>query len=467
MENTAASSIHVESSEEGFAQFDAATSDPGQQARIQNIHLEVLFPATSVKRLKKMQSNAETAANSAAFTRATAALFEKLANWGPRGPGGGIKLTVTTRSLNLALIQELVASGELDQAHNEFGPPIWDLRHSYRYIQFTPDAPPLPKVACVSELDVGKEYHFHPSVLLALSSSLDRLERLEWRLRLPGRRQASERREIRSALAHALQHVEFPPTLATLEMYLADEDPGNEHFDPGSFGEETVNVDDTDDLSLAVRRICQLPMIRTLNLHDHWILSPVALGRHASLDELHCPSLQNLSIDCARTTPGGQWTMSGDPEAGIEEDGYWDSDAEEEEPAAFDSDDSDTSDYAPEFEWDKEDGLVPGMWFRFRPEPPYYVALLQSLVDGVMHGMPSLHSFTVDIGKNSRAPLELKYSPQVDDEGNGPCWDISVGRDFDRSWEMPAELRRSFQGPDGNIGLRGDLVNQPTEGVDM
>lgn len=464
MENPTDSSIRVESSEEGFAQFDDATSDPDQQARIQKIHLEVLFPATSVKRLKKMQSNAETAANNAAFTRATAALFGRLATWEPRGPGGGIKLTVTTRSLNLALIQELVASGELDQVHNEFGPPIWDIREGYRYIQFTPDAPPLPKVACVSELDVGTEYHFYPSVLLGLSSTLDRLERLEWRLCLPGRRHASERREIRSALAHALQHVDFPPTLATLEIYLGDEDPENEHFDPGSFGDE--NADDTDDLSLAVRRICQLPMIRKLQLHEHWILSPVALGRHASLDELHCSSLQHLYIDCARTTPGGQWMMSGDPEAGIEEDGYWDSDAEEEEPAAFDSDDSDTSDYAPEFEWDKEDGLVPGMWFRFHPEPPYS-ALLQSLVDGAMHSMPSLRSFTVEIGKNSRAPLDLKYSPQVDDEGNGPCWDVSVSRDFDRSWEMPPELRRGLQGPDGNIGLKGNLVNQPTNGVDL
>ncbi|KAK8007951.1 hypothetical protein PG991_010502 [Apiospora marii] len=463
MENPTDSSIRVESSEEGFARFDATFTDPAQQARIQKIHLEVLFPATSVKRLKKMQSNAETAANNAAFTSATAALFERLASWEPRSPGGGIKLTVSTRSLNLGLIRELVASGELDQVHNEFGPPIWDLRDGYRYIQFTPDTPPLPQVACVSELDVDSEYHFHPSVLLAFTSSLGRLERLEWKLRLPGRRQAAERREIRSALAHALQHAEFPPTLATLEIYLGDQDPGNEHFDPGSFGE---NADDVDDLSLAVRRLCQLPMIRTLRLTEHWILSPVALGSHASLPELHCPSLQHLYIDCARTTPSGQWMMSGDPEAGIEEDGYWDSDAEEEEPAAFDSDDSDTSDYAPEFAWDKEDGDVPGMWFRFHPEPPYS-ALLQSLVDGVMHGMPSLRSFTVKIGRDSRAPLGLKYSPQADGEGNGACWDISARRDFDTSWEMPPELRRSLQGPDGNVGLKGDLVDQPTNGVDL
>ncbi|KAK7955356.1 hypothetical protein PG988_016050 [Apiospora saccharicola] len=439
MENSTDSFIHVESSEEGFAQFDAVTSDPGQQARIQKIHLEVLLHATSVKRLKKMQSNAETAANNAAFTRATADFFGRLATWGPRSPGSGIKLTVTTRSLNLALIQELVASGELDQAHNEFSPPIWDVRHSYRYIQFTPDAPPLPKVACVSELDVGKEYHFHPSVLLALSSSLDQLERLEWRLRLPGRRQASERREIRSALAHALQHVDFPPTLATLEMYLGDEDPGNEHFDPGSFGEENEDADDRDDLSLATHEPPGTPLS-----------FPPTLVRRLREDDTGRP------VDDV-----------GDPEAGIEEDGYCDSDAEEEEPAAFDSDDSDTSDYAPEFAWDKEDGLVPGVWFRFRPEPPYYAALLQSFVEGAVHGgMPSLRSFAVNFGKNSRAPLELKYSSQVDDEGNGPCWDISAGRDFDRSWEMPPELRRSLQGPDGNIGLRGDFVNQPTEGLD-
>ncbi|KAK7943626.1 uncharacterized protein PG986_012739 [Apiospora aurea] len=463
MEDSTDSSICVQSTDEGFAWFDAAFSDPGKQARIKEIHFEVLLPRTSVKRLKKMQSNAETAANNAVFTHAAAAFFRALATWEPRRPGGGIKLTVTTRSLNRALIQELVASGGLDQLHNQFGPPIWDLRDSYRYVQFTPDAPPLPKVACVSEFDVASNYDFHPSVLSALLSAQARLERLEWRLFLPGRRLTSERREIRSALAHALQHADLPQTLATVEIYLSDQDPGNEHFDPGSFGED---AEDADDLSLAVRRICQLPTIRTLRLEDHWILSPVALGKHAGLAELHCPSLEHLYIECARTTPGGQWMMSGDPEAGIEEDGYCDSDAEEEEPAAFDSDDSDTSDYPPEFEWDKQDGDVPGTWFRFHPEPPYS-ALLQSFADGVVHGMPSLRSFAVKIGRNSRAPLSLMYFPQADGEGNGPYWYALARRDFDTSWQMPPELRRALKGPDGNIGLTGDFDDKSTNGAGL
>ncbi|KAK8045431.1 hypothetical protein PG993_005455 [Apiospora rasikravindrae] len=308
MEDPTNSSIRIESTSEGFAWFDATLSDPSKQACIKEIQFEVLLPPTSVKRLKKLQSNAETAANNAAFNHATAAFFRRLAAWEPRSPSGGIKLTLTTRSLNRGLIRELVASGELDQVHNEFGPPIWDIRDSYRYIQFTQDAPPLPK------FDVERKYDFHPSVLLALGSALDRLERLErleWRLYLPGRRLASDRRAIRSALAHALQHADLPQTLAAFDISLSNQDPGNEHFDPGSFGE---NADDADDPSLAVRRICQLPMIRTLHLFDHWILAPVAL-------------------------------------------------AEEEEPAAFDSDDSDTSDYAPEFEWDKQGGDVPGVWW--------------------------------------------------------------------------------------------------------
>ncbi|KAK8085379.1 hypothetical protein PG997_006650 [Apiospora hydei] len=456
MEGPTDSSICVQSTDEGLAWFDAAFSDPGKQARIKEIHFDVLLPRTSVKRLKKMQSNAETAANNAVFTHATAAFFRSLATWEPRSPGGGIKLTVTTRSLNRALIQELVASGELDQLHNQFGPPIWDLRDSYRYVQFTPDAPPLPKVACMSEFDVASNYDFHPSVLSTLLSALVRLERLDWRLFLPGRRLASERREIRSALAHVLQQADLPQTLATVEIRLSDQDPGNEYFDPGSFGED---AEDADDLSLAVRRICQLPTIRTLRLEDHWILSPVALGKHASLAELHCPSLEHLYIECARTTPGGQWMMSGDPEAGIENDDYY-------RTRRFDSDDSDTSDYAPEFEWDKQDGDVPGIWFRFHPEPPYS-ALLQSFADGAVHGMPKLRSLTVRIGKNSRAPLRLKYFPQADGEGNGPYWDALAGRDFDTSWQMPLELRRALKGPDGNIELKGDLDTKPTSEVGL
>ena len=185
METPSDSSIRLESTDEGFARFDATFSDPSRQARVKDIHFEILLPPTSAKRLKKLQSKAETAVNNATFTRAIAAFFGRLATWEPRSPGGGIQLTVTTRSLNRSLIQNLVASGELDQVHNQFGPPIWDIRDSDRYIEFTPDAPPLPKVACVSTFDVERQYRFHPSVLLVLSTAFDRLEKLEWRLLLP------------------------------------------------------------------------------------------------------------------------------------------------------------------------------------------------------------------------------------------------------------------------------------------
>lgn len=456
MESPTDSSVRLESTDEGFARFDATFAEPSKQAGIQQIHFEVLLPPTSAKRLKKLQSNAEAAANNAAFTHAVAAFFGRLATWEPRSrAGGGVRLTVTTRSRNLGQIQELVASGELDQAHNQFGPPIWDIRDGDRYIQFTADAPPLPQVACVSAFDVERQYTFHPTALSALAAACGRLERLEWRLSLPGRRLATDRRAMRSALANALQHLEFPPTLSIFEIRLADQDPENEHFDPGSFLSE---ADADDDLSLAVRRLCQLPMLRTLRLVDHWILSPAALGPHARLPKLHCPSLEHLYIDCARTTPGGHWMLWGDPEAGVIDDGYYASEEEEEEPAAFDSDDSDTSDYAPEFAWDKADGDVPGVWFRFRPEPPY-AALLQSFVDGALHGMPRLQSFTVKVGRNSRAPLDLKYFPLWNDDGErkGPFWEVCVGNDFDTSWEMPPELRQSLKGPDGNIGLEGNL----------
>lgn len=464
MESPTDSSIRLESTEEGFARFDTTFSGPRKQAGIKNIHFEVLLPATSVKRLKKLQSSAEAAANDATFTRAIVAFFGRLATWEPRSPSGGVRLTVTTRSLNLGLIQEQVASGKLDQTHNQFGPPIWDMRDSYRYIQFTPSAPPLPKVACVSEFDVGRQYNFHPSVLGALAAAFGRLERLEWRLSLPGRRLASDRGDMRSALAYALQTSDFPPTLTALEIRLADRDPENEHLDPGSFGQK---ADDADDLSLAVRRLCQLPTVRTLRLVDNWVLSPVALGKHASLADLHCPSLEDLYIDCARTTPGGRWMLSGDPEAGVVDDSYCGSDAEEEEPAAFDSDDSDTSDYAPEFAWDKADGDVPGAWFRFRPEPPY-AALLQSFVDGALHGMPRLRRFVVRVGRNSRAPLDLKYFPQPGgDDGQRPLWEVCVGKNFDTSWEMPPELRRSLKGPDGTIGLKDNLDNTNATNVDL
>ena len=104
MESPTASSIRLESTEEGFSRSDTTIFGPRKQAGIKKIHFEVLLPATSVKWLKKLQSTAEAAANDATFTRAIAAFFRRLATWEPRSPSGGVRLTVTIRSPNLGLI---------------------------------------------------------------------------------------------------------------------------------------------------------------------------------------------------------------------------------------------------------------------------------------------------------------------------------------------------------------------------
>ncbi|KAK6851400.1 F-box domain cyclin-containing protein [Apiospora arundinis] len=466
------SSVRVDSTEESLAHFDAEYSaDPSKRAHIGEIHFEVLLPPVSnLKRLKKLQNSKESAANDAAFTRAFAALFSRLATWEPRTSGRGVKLVLSTRSLNDDIIRQLVASGELHQVHNEFGPPIWEIRDEYRYIGLSPGGEddgfwPLPQVACVSELVFGPECSstIHPSALVALSCALTAVEKLDWRLAMPGRRLMADRREIRSALAHGLHHADFAPTLDDLTIYLWDEDPNNEEFEPGSFKEEDEESG-MDDLSLAVRRICQLPSLRKLHLDGLWILTPVTFGAHPSLPTLYCPSLEHLIIDCARTTPDGEWMLTGDPELGIGDDRYDGNCTVEDDPAAFDSDDSDTSDYAPEFEWEWEDGEIPGIWYRFRPETAYE-ALLQSFVDGA-GCMPCLHIFDIHIGRNSRAPMRLVRHFPLRNEGlseegkvdhEKPYWEIYVWRNFDVSWKVPPGLVRALTGPNGDGRVKTDL----------
>jgi hypothetical protein len=112
-----------------------------------------------------------------------------------------------------------------------------------------------------------------------------------------------ERRNIRSALARVLQETNFSENLKDSSISLEDGDPSNESSDPGSFLE---NEGGDDDLSLGVRRICQLPGLRKLALSTLWVLSPSAFGTYPFLRNIHCRALEDLHIDCATTTPDGK-----------------------------------------------------------------------------------------------------------------------------------------------------------------
>ncbi|GKT80623.1 F-box domain-containin cyclin-like protein [Colletotrichum tofieldiae] len=131
---------------------------------------------------------------------------------------------------------------------------------------------------------------------------------------------------------------------------------------------------------------------------------------------------------------------------------------------AFDSDDSDTSDFLPDFEWSRLAGDFPGKWFRYTPDTETFVPLARSFICAV-EKMPALRRLDIHFGgssKETRAPLDMSYfapgevnrgashvngRKAFDEENaNRPRWFLCGGRKFDKQWKMPQQLEREFKG---------------------
>lgn len=127
--------------------------------------------------------------------------------------------------------------------------------------------------------------------------------------------------------------------------------------------------------------------------------------------------------------------------------------------APFDSDDSDTSDYQPDYEWARQAGDFPGTWYRRTPDPAAFEPLARSFATAAISSlsMPALRRMKVDFGDQSsttRAPLEMEYfgsgetNSEAEDDSNErksfeaenagyPRWYSFGARDFDASWTIP------------------------------
>ncbi|KAL0932124.1 uncharacterized protein CTRU02_213077 [Colletotrichum truncatum] len=465
--------VQVPSTSEGLSQFNQAFLDPQQRAYVQNIDFHVVLPPISNKRLKKLQSQREAAENDACFTRAVTKFFGRLAKWERRRYGPGVTLKLVVASPTDWQAEEMEEDGELTNTHNIRSAPIWQVRDHFRYIRFDETllqpsgsgSSGLPQIACVSdfEFDGGPGgRNIHPDVISAISSALVSARKMEWKFQLPTRRLMTARREIRSSLGNALLNTAFP-SLVDFKVKLQDADPHNEAFEPGSLLEDG---EEEDRLSLGVRRLCQLPTLKRLQLECLWVLSPAAIGSQPNLPDIQCPSLEYLYIDCAVTTPDGKYLLTGNLEKAMMDDGGY-AKTSDEFMAAFDSDDSDTSDFQPDFEWAKQAGEFPGRWFRLTPDSETFVPLARSFAGAVVK-MPSLRRMDIHFGgtaTNTRAPLDMSYfAPHEPNRGasqlNGrkafdeenasrPRWFLLGGRKFDKHWKIPLELEGDFKGGSG------------------
>lgn len=155
--------------------------------------------------------------------------------------------------------------------------------------------------------------------------------------------------------------------------------------------------------------------------------------------------------------PDGQWYFTDDPADADEWEGraYTPSGRSS---AAFDSDDSDMSDFRPPYAWDRLNGMLPLFNFRSRPHGPTFYPLVVALGNAVLH-MPALKRLHVKFYKKSTCEINYLGPGQVlsttfnydKDEGhrNEHRWIIEMNENFDSNWKMPANVRYALEASSG------------------
>jgi hypothetical protein len=441
-----------------LAQFSTAFSDPARCQHLKHLEFRVAVPSPTEKRLRKLQGTRESALNDAVYTRKVVDFFALLARLFQGAPP---TLALAIKVYSLVDYQQPPLDYQPQHCH--LGEPMWSIRNYFKYINFdTSLGNGLPCVPAVSQFQHGDEgfRNLNPAVISVYAAALPNIETMDWFFVPPPRRLWELRKSIRSSLADALfASGPFLSQLTMLTISWQDSDPSNQLFDPGSYIDRSASTR-KDQLSIAMRRISQLPSLRHLKLLDCHTVSEELFGTPAeNSNHLETwPSLRTFEVNMALTTPDGRWYFTGRPEDGEE---YSDrSDASDEEYSTFDSADSDTSDWAPERAWDRENGMLGGRVFRYTPDNAILVPLLISMTRAVTH-MPSLRE------------LQLRSSPHVNDMSfhyYGPGIGPTIGKGyrpdeaeeafhlararqprwvidflgFNREWKPPRRLRAAF-----------------------
>ncbi|KAH7028146.1 uncharacterized protein B0I36DRAFT_386019 [Microdochium trichocladiopsis] len=498
-----ATSIRVTSAPDSLANFSSTYSSQSCRRSLKKIHYHVILPEITPKRFKKLQSSREAAANDAEFTRALVALFTLLSAWeaeeeqnagedaasAPALTGveaGSVSAAeVGTRedTTGIALILSASAPADLDEAlhaslrHRHDGPPIWDMRNDFKYLRLDPSilgTAGLPQTRAVTALDLRSEWpragrRLHPSVITSLAAALPSMVNVQWDCLMPPRRLEAVRREIRSSLATTLRMAQLDQ-VTVLKIYLEDGDPRDQRVEPGDFSEEDDNSDDA--LSVGVGRVLKLPNITHCELSGFWTLDPVTVfAAGVSTGLVFGQALQTVRIESTGTTWRGQWLMTGDEDKASEDEGSeapTDSDASE---AAFDSADSDTSDFAPPGgrAWAREDGDFPQFSFRNRPDDGVFVPHLLPLVSCLPapedSSSPALRSLTYVLEMSVAFYVEY-YAAGVQSESarmrsvteedvSRPRWHLVAMDGVDEEWAVPEHLIRSMESGGAIVSIFG------------
>ena len=429
------------------------TASESRHRLIRNLTYKIELPPISHKRLKKLQSKSEARQNNHAFTASVLSLFQHLSAWGRQD------------NMEFALCINAQSPSDDHHLHGESyrhdGDRIWDVRNEHALLDFESPDISLPSLPHVCEFSYQSR-RIHPNALRVLCDAMPFLRKTTWDFSAPERRFPELRkagrfvktyillnstpvtnlalfRQYRRALVSALSSLSFSH-LQSFDLVWGETEPSNDNYISPSYLDEDES---TDDLSCALRRISQLPTMRNISVDG--ILSADLFCFEP--DSSSWPALEELRISMLKITPRGEWYFTGeiDPDFSTEDRAYTPTD-DGESPAAFDSDDSDTSDYFPPYANQRLNGELPYYPFRNRPSSDTMSLFLIQLGKAVMH-MPALRKLELTFQTNI---FELIYQRNDPNTGTASWW-FSADDEFDMSWIMPQDVRDALAGPDDAI----------------
>lgn len=202
---------------------------------------------------------------------------------------------------------------------------------------------------------------------------------------------------------------------------------------------------------MGLARISRLPTLRKMLVIGDVAITPALFQPVVSNQEQDVPGLRGCEFYIGAVTPQGQWLFSrsanglGSNEADEHESEFTD-DEMVETPPPFDSEDSDTSDFAPHKAWDRENGEIPYIQFRSTPDWSLFSPIITVLTRCVTD-YPNLEIFTVHIGTKNVLRIEYYGAGIAYDREDEiynvnvhlPRWYIFFQENHDSGWEIPTQ----------------------------
>ncbi|KAH8598589.1 hypothetical protein B0O99DRAFT_738800 [Bisporella sp. PMI_857] len=416
------------------SQLDVIFGDTRRRLSLKKLKYHIILPSFSITRWGKLPSRRECSENDTIFSRELLSLFVRLHTYETDGgPSFGLQIEVSSPMDSHDQGAASVSEGT--------GPD----RNNNTYIKFDNlDPEPLPALTQVAEIEQSGGRNLHPTVIESILRALPAVETVRWYFSGPEVRLHDLRLEIRTSLAQALSGAKLS-SLRELNIYWSDAEVFNHSFQSRSLLNPQTGADD---LSIALRKVAQLPTIKTLKLTGSFILSNEFFNITSS--------------DSDTMTPSGGWYYTGDPDS-TEPNNERSYDSEDEE-EVIDSADSDAEDYPAVWEWVKLNGEQPNHLWRNRPDPEVYNPFLLEAILSVSR-MPSLRNLTLQIGSMGTSLVtDLEYriagskssklrhiSLESDMEVfEWPRWDLlltQVTSSYDgeaTDWDIPQELKQAI-----------------------